>query len=149
EFWCPMHPTIIRDQPDKCPICGMPLSKRKKGEATSEEALPPGVVSRIQLTPYRVALAGIQTVPVDYRALAKEIRTIGFVEFDERKQARITVRPTGRSRIDKLYVNVTGQTVEKGEPLALLYNPDLVSTVENLLDAQTTKNKDVQRLARD
>ena len=31
EFWCPMHPTIVRDHPDKCPICGMPLSKRKKG----------------------------------------------------------------------------------------------------------------------
>src|SRR5262249_46783425 len=32
EFWCPMHPTIVREKPDKCPICGMPLSKRKKGE---------------------------------------------------------------------------------------------------------------------
>ncbi|HJT75895.1 MAG TPA: heavy metal-binding domain-containing protein, partial [Gemmataceae bacterium] len=31
EYWCPMHPTIVRDHPDKCPICGMPLSKRKKG----------------------------------------------------------------------------------------------------------------------
>jgi multidrug efflux pump subunit AcrA (membrane-fusion protein) len=149
EYWCPMHPTIIREQPDKCPICGMPLSKRKKGGAQAEEPLPPGVVSRVQLTPYRVALAGIQTVPLDYQALTKEIRTIGFVEFDERKQARITVRPTGRSRIDKLYVNVTGQTVEKGQPLAILYNPDLVSTVENLLDAQTNKNRDLQRLARD
>src|SRR5207249_4180933 len=28
EFWCPMHPTVVRDHPDKCPICGMPLSKR-------------------------------------------------------------------------------------------------------------------------
>ena len=57
EYWCPMHPTIIRDHPDKCPICGMPLSKRKKGEAGAEEPLPPGVISRVQLTPYRVALA--------------------------------------------------------------------------------------------
>src|SRR5437899_3552187 len=48
EFWCPMHPTIVRDHPDKCPICGMPLSKRKKLEGgTAEEALPPGVVSRV------------------------------------------------------------------------------------------------------
>ena len=53
-----MHPTVVRDHPDKCPICGMPLSKRKKSRA-SGEALPPGVVSRVQLTPYRVALAGI------------------------------------------------------------------------------------------
>ena len=25
EFWCPMHPTIVRDHADKCPICGMKL----------------------------------------------------------------------------------------------------------------------------
>jgi multidrug efflux pump subunit AcrA (membrane-fusion protein) len=150
EYWCPMHPTIVRDHPDKCPICGMPLSKRKKTEGgASDEALPPGVVSRVQLTPYRVALAGIQTVPIEYQPLAKEITTVGFVEFDERKLARITARATGKSRIDKLFVNVTGQTVQKGEPLALLYSPDLVTTVQNLLDSRQSGNRDLERLARE
>src|SRR5215208_7930417 len=37
EFYCPMHPTVVRAEPGSCPICGMPLSKRKKGEA---EVLP-------------------------------------------------------------------------------------------------------------
>src|SRR5436190_12353433 len=46
EFWCPMHPTIIRDHPDKCPLCAMPLSKRKKTNA-SADTLPTGVVSRV------------------------------------------------------------------------------------------------------
>src|SRR5436190_11446996 len=33
EWFCPMHPTVIRDNAkDKCPICFMPLSKRKKGD---------------------------------------------------------------------------------------------------------------------
>lgn len=149
EFWCPMHPTIVRDHADTCPICGMPLSKRKKGEgASAEEALPPGVVSRVQLTPYKVAAAGIQTVEVAYQPLSKEITTVGFVEFDERKQARITARATGKNRIDKLYVNVTGQMVQKGEALALLYSPDLVTTVQNLLDAQQSRNPDLERMAR-
>jgi multidrug efflux pump subunit AcrA (membrane-fusion protein) len=150
EYWCPMHPTVIREKPDKCPICGMPLSRRKKGEGTeAEEALPPGVVSRVQLTPYKVVNAGVQTVEVGYQPLAKEITTVGFVEYDERKLARITARPTGKSRIDRLYVNVTGQKVEEGRPLAELYSPDLVVTVQNLLDAQHSGNEDLQRLARD
>ena len=39
EFYCPMHPQVVRDslEPNgevpKCPICGMPLSMRKKGQA--------------------------------------------------------------------------------------------------------------------
>jgi Cu(I)/Ag(I) efflux system membrane fusion protein len=149
EFWCPMHPTIIRDHADKCPICGMPLSQRKKGEAGGGEALPPGVTTRVQLTPYRVALAGIQTWEVGYRRLEKEIRTIGFVEFDERKLARITARVAGKSRIDKLYANVTGQHVHEGDPLAELYSPELVVTVQNLLDARASRQPPLERMARD
>ena len=52
--------------------------------------------------------------------------TVGTVEFDERGQRAVAARVKGR--IDKLYVNQTGQTVNKGDPLALLYSPDLVVT---------------------
>jgi Cu(I)/Ag(I) efflux system membrane fusion protein len=149
EFWCPMHPTIVRDHPDKCPICGMPLSKRKKGEAGEEEPLPAGVISRVQLTPYRIALAGIQTSTVAYEPLKKQIRTVGFIEFDERKLARLTARVAGKSRIDKLYVNVTGQMVNAGDPIASLYSPELVVTVQNLLDARGSGNASLERIARD
>ena len=84
EFWCPMHPTIIREKPDKCPICAMPLSKRKKGES-SDATLPPGILSRVQLTPVKVVQAGLQLVEVGYLPLVKEIKTVGFVEFNEEK----------------------------------------------------------------
>lgn len=34
EFYCLMHPQVVRDSnKEKCPVCFMPLSKRKKGEA--------------------------------------------------------------------------------------------------------------------
>jgi Cu(I)/Ag(I) efflux system membrane fusion protein len=149
EYWCPMHPTIVRDHPDKCPICAMPLSKRKKGDKNEEEALPPGVSQRVQITPYKVAVAGIETAEIGYRPLTKEIAAVGFVEFDERKLARISSRVTGKTRIDKLYVNVTGQHVEKGEPLAELYSPDLVVTVQNLLDARRAGNQDLVKMSHD
>jgi membrane fusion protein, copper/silver efflux system len=149
EFWCPMHPSVVRDKPGKCPVCGMPLSKRHKGETNADEPLPAGVVARVQFTPYRVALAGIQTSPVGYRTLTKEIRTVGFVEFDERKLQRITDRITGKSRIDKLYVNVTGQMVHEGDPLAMLYAPDLVVTLQNLFDAGRSGQQELERITRE
>ncbi len=149
EYRCPMHPTIVRDHPDKCPICAMPLSRRKKGDKSEEEALPPGVRQRVQITPYKVAVAGIETAEVGYQPLTREVAAVGFVEFDERKQARISARVTGKSRIDKLYVNVTGQHVEKGEPLAELYSPDLVVTVQNLLDARQSGNPGLEKIARE
>jgi membrane fusion protein, copper/silver efflux system len=149
EFWCPMHPSIIRDHPDKCPICAMPLSKRKKGKQGNGEALPPGVVSRVQLTPYRIALAGIATAEVGYRELSREIRAVGFVEFDETKLARITARASGKNRIDKLHVNYTGQDVARGEPLAELYSPDLAVTVQTLLGARRGNDQEMLRLTTD
>lgn len=133
EFYCPMHPTVIRDNPkEKCPICFMPLSKRKKGD-NKEEALPPGIVNRVQLSPYRVVLAGIETWKVTHLPLTKEITTVGFVEFNESEMKSVAARVKGR--LDKLFVDKTGQFVHANEELASLYSPELVVTVQNLLDA--------------
>jgi membrane fusion protein, copper/silver efflux system len=147
EFFCPMHPTVVRDtNKDKCPICFMPLSKRKKGEQ-SDIALPAGTVSRVQLTPYRVALAGVNTVPVAYHPLTRDLTTVGTVEFDERKLVTVAARVKGR--IDTLHVNQTGQMVHVGDRLAELYSPDLVVTVQNLIDARASGNKSLEAVARD
>src|SRR5262249_24261242 len=117
EYFCPMHPYIVRDKPgEKCPICHMELAKRKRGTG-QPQPLPPGTVSRVQLTPYRVVFAGVQTAEVQYQPLVKQISTYGSVEFDETKEAQIAARQKGR--IEKLYVNFTGQMVEKGEKLAV------------------------------
>ena len=139
EYFCPMHPAVIRDNSrDKCPVCFMPLSKRKKGEV-QDEVLPSGVVSRVQLSPYRVALAGVHTWKVDYLPLEKQISAVGFIEFNERGQRTVSSRVAGR--IDKLLVNETGAIVEQGAELASLYSPELIVTMQNLLGAQQAKNK--------
>lgn len=146
EYYCPMHPAIVRDNnKEKCPICFMPLSKRAKG-ATGEEALPAGTVARVQLSPYRVVLAGVRTAPVGFHPLHREITTVGTIEFDER--ALRTVPARFKARIDKLFVNQTGQAVNKGDPLASVYSPELVVTVESLLSARKTSNADQEANAR-
>ena len=147
EFFCPMHPTVVRDtNKEKCPICFMPLSRRKKGEPT-DEALPAGTVSRVQLSPYRVVLAGVRTTAVGYHPLTRDTVTVGTVEFDERNLRAVSARVKGR--IDKLFVNQTGQMVHKDDPLAELYSPDLVVTAQNLLDARGAGNKVLEATARD
>ncbi len=148
EYFCPMHPTVVRDtNKEKCPICFMPLSKRKKGETGDGEALPAGTVARVQVSPYRITLAGVRTVPVEYHPLTRELTTVGTVEFDERKLKAVAARVKGR--LDTLHVNQTGQMVRAGDPLAELYSPDLVVTVQNLLDARQSTNKVQETLARD
>src|SRR5690606_14169926 len=97
---------VVRNELDpdgqipKCPICGMPLSKRKVG---APSPLPAGVLHRVQLSPYRVQLAGIRTIPVAHRDLAVEVRTVGYVVLNERNVTRIVSRVGGY--IEKLYVN--------------------------------------------
>ena len=77
EWFCPMHPSVIRDNPnDKCPICFMPLSRRKKGEAGAAEPLPAGIVSRQQISPYRIVLAGVATWRTD--VVARIINSLGL-----------------------------------------------------------------------
>jgi RND family efflux transporter MFP subunit len=147
EYFCPMHPTVVREtNKEKCPICFMPLSKRKKGEQT-DEPLPAGTVSRVQLSPYRVVLAGVRTTPVSYHPLTRNVTTVGTVEFDERQLRIVSARVKGR--IDELSVNQTGQMVHAGDPLAKLYSPDLVVSAQNLIDARKAGNKTLEGMARD
>lgn len=146
EFFCPMHPTVVRPtNREKCPVCFMPLSKRKKGEQ-QDVVLPAGTVSRVQLSPYRVVLAGIQTYPVDFVPLEKTITATGYVDFNERLQRTVAARVDGR--IDDLYANETGRFVKAGDDLALFYSPELNVTMQNLLDAKRANQPDLMASAR-
>lgn len=150
EFYCPMHPSVVRDKPDaggaipKCPICGMPLSQRKKGE---QALLPEGILSRVQISPYRIELAGINTVEAQQRPLMLEVRTVGYVTVDERKLSRLVVRVAGY--VEKLYVNESFAQVAEGEPLAEIYSPELYSAAQELLIARTGANSQLATIARE
>ena len=133
EYYCPMHPQVVRDEQGTCPICGMPLTKRKKGE---KEKLPEGVTARVQLAPFRIEQAGIKTAVVAYTPLTETLTTVGFVEFDERRMAHIASKVRGMARVEKLYVNFTGVDVAEGQTLAELYSPELYQAIQELLLAR-------------
>jgi Cu(I)/Ag(I) efflux system membrane fusion protein len=128
EWYCPMHPTVVRnDATEKCPICGMPLSKRRRGE---KPELPEGVLASLTLSPQRVRQAGIAAVQIGYRPLEREIRTVGTLARDERRIRDVTARVAGR--IEKLHANFVGAAVKEGEPLLEIYSPEMATTVAEL-----------------
>jgi len=149
EFYCPMHPSVVRATAEadgstpKCPICGMPLSQRKRGEKVE---LPTGVVGRAQISPQRVQYAGIRTEEVRRRNLAAELRIVGFVDFDESRLSRIVLRTP--AYVEKLLVNKSFTQVRQGEPLAELYSPDLYTIVQELLIAKESNAPDLVELGK-
>lgn len=77
EYFCPMDPGVLSTWPAICPICNMDLVPRRKTDA---QLLPEGVVARMQLTPYRMQLAGIRTVAVEARDLQFQISFTGILQ---------------------------------------------------------------------
>jgi membrane fusion protein, copper/silver efflux system len=141
EFYCPMHPSVVQEEPGSCPICGMTLAKRQRGEKTP---LPVGVTARVELSPLRIAQAGIKTAEVGYSPMSQTLTTVGVVAFDERRIANIVSKVAGKSRVETLYVNVTGQEVVAGQRLAELYSPELSQAIQELLIAALRTEPAVQ-----
>ena len=128
-YRCPMHPNYISDQPGKCPICGATLVPvEEAGETASTEVEGYG---SIKITPERQQWIGVKTGVVDYHPVEKVIRTVGLVDYDEKRIAQIHTRISGW--IEDLFVDYTGKLVRKGEPLLTIYSPELVSTQEEYL----------------
>ncbi len=150
EFYCPMDPSVIRNGPDpngsipKCPICGMPLSLRKKGEPM---ILPPGVVGRVSLTPDRVRMAGIRTNEIAIRPMTRSLRTVGAVAYNEGTRSQIVSRIGGY--LEKLMVDKTFMEVRQGDPLAEIYSPELYAAIQELRVAQNISGSSLAAIARD
>ncbi|UII21358.1 efflux RND transporter periplasmic adaptor subunit [Fulvivirga ligni] len=130
---CSMHPQIRQEKPGKCPICGMeliPLSD-SKGKLVSNEAL--------QMSESAAALADVQTIVVGEGAAAsKNLQLSGKIEADERNISQVSAQFKGR--IEKLYVNFTGEKVKRGQVLATIYSPELITAQQELLEAAKYKD---------
>jgi len=93
----------------------------------------------VTIDPRRQQLINVRTVTAKRSDLAQTIRTVGLVRYDETRQADINVKIDGWIR--DLYVNYTGQFVNKGQPLFTLYSPDLLNTQNEYLMALKTREQ--------
>ena len=69
---------------------------------------------------------GIRTVVAAVKPMNKTLRTVGRVEYDERKLTTVNIKVEGW--IEKLYADYTGKYVSKGAPFADIYSPELISS---------------------
>ncbi|WP_321317584.1 efflux RND transporter periplasmic adaptor subunit [Labilibaculum sp.] len=131
---CSMHPQIKQDKPGKCPICAMDLIPLINRQSAGDDVSP----NEIVMTESAAKLAAIQTMKVQLGVPEKSVRMQGKIHADERNISELTARFGGR--IEKLFVNFTGQTVRKGDKLATIYSPDLVTAQRELLEAISFKS---------
>lgn len=139
---CAMHPQIRMDHPGKCPICAMDLIPVSQ----SGSSVDPGA---LHLTKEAAELANVQTSIVSKEKPIKEVRLYGKLQADERLLQSQVAHVSGR--IEKLLVNFTGEAVRKGQRLALIYSPELITAQQELLEATQTKDlqPDVYEAAKD
>jgi Cu(I)/Ag(I) efflux system membrane fusion protein len=129
---CAMHPQIRMDKPGRCPICGMELIPLVNSSKTSVDP------SAIHLSKEAAQLANVLTSVVTKQKPVKEVRLYGKVQADERLFQSQTSHVPGR--IERLSVNFTGETVVKGQILAEIYSPELITAQQELLETVKTKN---------
>ena len=131
QVWtCSMHPQIRMDAPGDCPICGMDLIPLRTSDGSQAGDVPDHAM---RMSAEAVALANIRTSTVSRREPTKEILLYGVVAPDERSLQSQSAHVGGR--IDKLYVDFTGVSVRRGEPLARIYSPELITAQNELLEA--------------
>lgn len=92
-----------------------------------------GAPGTVKVSADRIQTLGVRTEIVSKRSLARIVRAVGTIEINERGQH--TVAPKFEGWIEKLHVNTTGQAVARGQPLAEVYSPELVSAQREYLIA--------------
>jgi Cu(I)/Ag(I) efflux system membrane fusion protein len=112
--------------PDAAAGDGMTPEEMARMSAPSAES-----GGELDVAPERLQSIGVRFERATRRALDRDIRTVGRVAIDERRLARVNLKIEGW--IDQLYVNTTGQSVTRGQPLFSVYSPELVATQEEYL----------------
>lgn len=110
----------------------LPAKPAPQKEPVQEE------VPTVEIPKDKQQLIGLKTASVAVRPLQKMIRTVGRIEYDERKLTTINTKYEGW--IEKLRVNATGIYVKAGEAVAEIYSPELLATQREFLNALKWKN---------
>jgi len=124
----PMNPTITSPVPmkDEMGMDYVPVyADAAEGAAQSG--------ATVTIDPAVVQNMNVLTQTVSRGDLTREIRTVGYLEYDQQKMVSVTTKYPGW--IEKVHVNYVGEPVSKGQALFEIYSPELVQTEQDLLSA--------------
>ena len=124
----PMNPTVTSPVPMKDEM-GMDYVPVYEDEAKGAASGRPTVT----IDPAIVQNMNVLTRVVERGDLAREIRTVGYLEYDQQKMVSVTTKYSGW--VETVYVNYVGEEVHKGQPLFEIYSPELLQTEQDLLSA--------------
>jgi membrane fusion protein, copper/silver efflux system len=93
----------------------------------------------VQLGPSEIAAAGVQVDEVRTATLKTDIAAFGRVEQPEAQLAAVSARIGGR--VDKLYVQYTGERVQRGQAVADLYSPEVATALDEYRLAEQSRNQ--------
>ena len=127
----PMNPSHTSPEPGLAP-CGMkmePVYADGDGQSPSP-SLPAGT---IKVTPEKQQLMGVRLEQVAKTPYTHVLRTLGKVTADENRIYLLTAGVAGWVR--QTYSGTTGSVVQKDEPLASIYSPEIPSAQQAYLFA--------------
>jgi Cu(I)/Ag(I) efflux system membrane fusion protein len=127
-YTCPMHPTVVSDKPGACPVCGMDLVRKAR---EGEEVEITEDLSRLIKSPNETVIASIKTIKGEYKSQPVKIDAQGIVTYDTRSLFTIAAKVSGR--LDKVYLKYVFQPVKKGQKVAEIYSPELLTAQRELL----------------
>lgn len=115
----------------------IPAQSERSTPQEPQQGTQPGTT--VQLTPTEMTAAGVQVAEVRTAVLKTSIDAFGRVEQPESQLAAVSAWIGGR--VDKLYVQYTGERVRRGQPVAELYSPEVATSLEEYRLAQEHRSR--------
>jgi Cu(I)/Ag(I) efflux system membrane fusion protein len=120
-----MHPQIVQDKAGQCPICKMELVKVSTSTKNMYD---------VMLSDNQIKLANITTARIIKKEIGQTVAVNGTLTIDQEQSQVVSSRVDGR--IEKLYIKETGQSIQKGQPLYVLYSEILLTLQQEYLLAK-------------